>query len=558
MQPKTSLKKLDIKKFRALNDVCIEFGSHLTVICGKNGTSKSSILGIAAQIFSFEKDYSSGEELSFETITGANFKSLPTEHFRFSTRFDVPGSLDVRIELTDGYTGRTETAELELSSRTVRGKPIARPVVRKNSAAKDGNSSRNFTHPVIFLSLKRLQPIATREYKVHSFEYLDAHRDDFIALNNEILNKSSAAVTGTSGALDSAVAFSNNYDQDSVSVGEDNVGQIVLALMSFRKLKEEYADYKGGLLLIDEADAGLFPAAQLQLIDIIEKECTRLNLQVVVTSHSPTLIERTYELSKIYQRKFKTVYLSDTFGPVRAMPDLSWPEIFSDLHVETIALSNERSAPRINTYFEDAEGADFFDKLVARQSFKKILRNLRDVSLGCTNYVQLIKKGVPEFASKSLIVLDADASSAKTHSTVVLLPGALPPDQLIFEFLYNLPADDPIWRNQLHFTRPVFTKVSRAIITALKINGEDTVDIGSLVSQYRSGTSTGKSSARDIFKAFYKNEEFQAFLKIKGAANPWRRWLSENEDLVAAFREEAADKVKKILKDGFGIETPPF
>jgi len=460
--------------------------------------------------------------------------------------------------LTDGYTGRTETAELELSSRTVRGKPIARPVVRKNSAAKDGNSSRNFTHPVIFLSLKRLQPIATREYKVHSFEYLDAHRDDFIALNNEILNKSSAAVTGTSGALDSAVAFSNNYDQDSVSVGEDNVGQIVLALMSFRKLKEEYADYKGGLLLIDEADAGLFPAAQLQLIDIIEKECTRLNLQVVVTSHSPTLIERTYELSKIYQRKFKTVYLSDTFGPVRAMPDLSWPEIFSDLHVETIALSNERSAPRINTYFEDAEGADFFDKLVARQSFKKILRNLRDVSLGCTNYVQLIKKGVPEFASKSLIVLDADASSAKTHSTVVLLPGALPPDQLIFEFLYNLPADDPIWRNQLHFTRPVFTKVSRAIITALKINGEDTVDIGSLVSQYRSGTSTGKSSARDIFKAFYKNEEFQAFLKIKGAANPWRRWLSENEDLVAAFREEAADKVKKILKDGFGIETPPF
>jgi len=558
VQPKTSLKKLDIKKFRALNDVCIEFGSHLTVICGKNGTSKSSILGIAAQIFSFEKDYSSGEELSFETITGANFKSLPTEHFRFSTRFDVPGSLDVRIELTDGYTGRTETAELELSSRTVRGKPIARPVVRKNSAAKDGNSSRNFTHPVIFLSLKRLQPIATREYKVHSFEYLDAHRDDFIALNNEILNKSSAAVTGTSGALDSAVAFSNNYDQDSVSVGEDNVGQIVLALMSFRKLKEEYADYKGGLLLIDEADAGLFPAAQLQLIDIIEKECTRLNLQVVVTSHSPTLIERTYELSKIYQRKFKTVYLSDTFGPVRAMPDLSWPEIFSDLHVETIALSNERSAPRINTYFEDAEGADFFDKLVARQSFKKILRNLRDVSLGCTNYVQLIKKGVPEFASKSLIVLDADASSAKTHSTVVLLPGALPPDQLIFEFLYNLPADDPIWRNQLHFTRPVFTKVSRAIITALKINGEDTVDIGSLVSQYRSGTSTGKSSARDIFKAFYKNEEFQAFLKIKGAANPWRRWLSENEDLVAAFREEAADKVKKILKDGFGIETPPF
>lgn len=54
---KTLLKKLVIKKFRALNNVDIEFGTHVTVICGKNGTSKSSILGIAAQIFSFEKDY---------------------------------------------------------------------------------------------------------------------------------------------------------------------------------------------------------------------------------------------------------------------------------------------------------------------------------------------------------------------------------------------------------------------------------------------------------------------------------------------------------------------
>ena len=54
--PKTQLKKLIIEKFRALNSVELEFGDYITVVCGKNGTSKSSILGIAAQIFSFEKD----------------------------------------------------------------------------------------------------------------------------------------------------------------------------------------------------------------------------------------------------------------------------------------------------------------------------------------------------------------------------------------------------------------------------------------------------------------------------------------------------------------------
>ena len=53
----TKLQKIVIKKFRALSGVEIEFGDYITVICGKNGTAKSSILGIAAQIFSFDKDY---------------------------------------------------------------------------------------------------------------------------------------------------------------------------------------------------------------------------------------------------------------------------------------------------------------------------------------------------------------------------------------------------------------------------------------------------------------------------------------------------------------------
>lgn len=148
---KTQLKKLIIEKFRALNSVEVEFGDHITVVCGKNGTSKSSILGIAAQIFSFEKDYVSDRSLSFQPIAGGTFKSQYSEHFRISDRFDVPGSMKVNIELTDGYIDQAATARLELMKR---GK-APRPVVRNNSAAV-GNTSRNFTHPVIFLSLKRL------------------------------------------------------------------------------------------------------------------------------------------------------------------------------------------------------------------------------------------------------------------------------------------------------------------------------------------------------------------------------------------------------------------
>lgn len=548
---KTQLKKLNIKKFRALNGVGIEFGTHVTVICGKNGTSKSSILGIAAQIFSFEKDYAKEQLLNYQTISGAEFKSKYSEHFRLSDQFDVPGSMEVDVELFDGFTNKAATAELGLSKR---GK-ISRPVVRKNSTATEGNDSRNFTHPVIFLSLKRLYPIANRDYKKSGFEYLDDHKRKFINLTNELLNRTSSAATSTTGMIHSAVAHGDNYDQDSVSAGEDNAGQIMLALMSFRKLQEEYLDYKGGLLLIDEADAGLFPAAQIKLVEILNRECNELSLQVVMTSHSPTLIEYTFEQSQKYQKRFKTVYLSDTYGSVQALHDKSWPEIEADLHTKTISINTNVSLPYLNVYFEDKEGCDLFNSAMYRHPAKKFLR-LLDVSLSCSNYIDLVKRKIPEFSTKSIVCLDADVdySTVKKLHSIVLLPGTLPPDQLIFEYLYNLPADHPIWRNPQQFTRSVLTRIASPLISRLSIP-DGTIDLKKLVIADRSANAGEKDKLRDLFKNFYKNSEFQAFLAQKKAENnPWRCWARDNKSQCDAFISRFVNQLSKTMSNGHHVD----
>ena len=548
---KTQIKKLNIKKFRALNDVGIEFGTHVTVICGKNGTSKSSILGITAQIFSFEKDYAKEQLLNYQTISGAEFKSKYSEHFRLSDQFDVPGSMEVDVELFDGFTNKAATAELGLSKR---GK-ISRPVVRKNSTATEGNDSRNFTHPVIFLSLKRLYPIANRDYKKSGFEYLDAHKKKFINLTNELLNRTSSAATSTTGMIHSAVAHGDNYDQDSVSAGEDNAGQIMLALMSFRKLQEECPDYKGGLLLIDEADAGLFPAAQIKLVEIFNRECNELSLQVVMTSHSPTLIEYTFEQSQKYQKRFKTVYLSDTYGSVQALHDKSWPEIEADLHTKTIPINADVSLPCLNVYFEDKEACDLFNSAMYRHPAKKFLR-LLDVSLSCTGYIDLVKRKIPEFSIKSIVCLDADVdiSTVKNLHSIVLLPGTLPPDQLIFEYLYNLAADHPIWKNTQQFTRSVLTRIASPLISRLSIpNG--TIDLKTLVIADRSANAGEKDKLRDLFKNFYKNSEFQAFLGQKKAENnPWRCWARDNKSQCDDFISRFVNQLSKTMSDGHHVD----
>ncbi|MEY4591147.1 MAG: hypothetical protein RIR18_42 [Pseudomonadota bacterium] len=551
---KTKLKKLVIEKFRALNNVEVEFGDHITVVCGKNGTSKSSILGIAAQIFSFEKDYVKGAELSFSEIAGGDFKSRYSEHFRISDKFDVPGSMTVNIELHDGYTDQDATATLQLDKR---GK-LPRPVVRKNSTAPTSDlASRNFTHPVIFLSLKRLYPIAARRYEISDFEYLNKHKQEFIGLTNALLNRNSSHATGTNGTISSAVAHGENYDHESVSAGEDNAGQIILALMSFRKLKAEYPDYKGGLLLIDEADAGLFPTAQVNLLKMLDRECKNLNLQVVMTSHSPVLIEYAFEQSQQFRRKFKTIYLSKTYGDVRVMQDCSWPRISADINTKTISVSTETSLPRINVYFEDKEAADFYDALMIRQPLKRFTSPMREVTLGCSNYVNLLQCKVPEFTKYSVICLDSDAArhvEGKKFKTVVLLPGTLPPDQLIFEYLFNLPANDEYWKNDLQFDRDVFTNSAAEVILELGISG-DKVDVEQKVAAYRKASGDNKDKAREIFKRFYKDANFQQLVSSgEKPHNPWRNWIKSNPAACNEFLEKFRAALHGVMNNGYAVD----
>lgn len=62
-------------------------------------------------------------------------------------------------------------------------------------------------------------------------------------------------------------------------------------------LKEKYPDdYKGGILAIDELDATMYPASQKELLAVLRKYSSRLNLQVFFTTHSLSLLESVDDL----------------------------------------------------------------------------------------------------------------------------------------------------------------------------------------------------------------------------------------------------------------------
>jgi len=564
----TKLRSLNVKSFRGLKDVDINFGERVTVICGKNGTSKSTILGIIAQIFSFTKDYSMDPPdslVEYRTLTNDAFKSQFSDHFRFSSKYDLPGTMDVHIKLYDGaFDKELNNLKLGLVNSSYHSKP--RPVVRGNDALGAGNNSRNVTHPVIYLSLQRLLPITLRpEYGERDVAYVIGHKDEIMAMNRRLLIKNTGTtVTATTGTIDSLVVHGDNYDHESVSVGEDNVGQIIQAIFSFKRLKEDFPNYHGGILLIDEADAGLFPAAQVELINVFKKIARDYNLQIVMTSHSPILIEEVYKLSQVAEKDYSTIYLTDTFGPIQSKTNLSWPEINADLMVDTIQVDPEASFPKVNVYFEDNEAYLFFKQLVTERYINKILNPLKNINISCSTMLDLMARRIPEFVTKSIIVLDGDVSKdkspnakkAKDEKSLCLLPSTLPPDQLLFEFLYNLEPADEYWVKNKGFTKAVFLKVSSDIIDKLKL-GSAPISLEKEIVKFMKGKNeeSVKGELRKLFKKFAQNEKINDCLTGPVRKNPFRYLLSRNPELKAEFLENFEKCLIHALLNGYGVES---
>ena len=432
-----------------------------------------------------------------------------------------------------------------------------RTVVRNNlPTVTSPNTSRNVTHPLIYLSLKRLIPIADRnDDKVYDSKYLKANQAEFISCCNEIIGKDKGAqITSTKGTIDSSVVHGQDYDHESVSSGEDNVGQIVQALFSFKKLKEEYNNYRGGILIIDELDAGLFPFAQDRIVDILIKFSNKYNIQTIISSHSPTIIEKIFDKSErekgSRENNFKSIFLTDNHGKLQVRNDYNWSDIYSDLHIKTKKVSDDISLPMTNIYFEDKEAVDFFNRLVTSRKIRKIINPLKDVSMGCKDYLKLVKHKVPEFSENSIIVLDADVVvDSKENKSIILLPGTQPPDRLIFNFLYNLPKEDGFWKNNIGYNKTNFiaNRFTQDIIRRLNLNNYPeghVFDFDAIIKAELDDKQT--SSIRSVFKGFYNDDDFQKLFKtIKN--NPIEYFLKSNPQIRSDFEKLFIDKIKNIL-----------
>lgn len=513
MNSRILAKKLYIEKFRKLNEETINIGKNITLISGYNGVGKSNILSLIAS--------GSGKKIN-KQLVDSNFQP---EFYDFFYIDKSELSQGYNSFLYYGYEDQSENEgfvkRLSLKDDTKSGRPVRiiprlhnrnTPKETIESLIKPIRDEYNVSQdsrvpiPTIFLSLSRLYPIGETDiesnklYAHNSFnkkeantkyaewynciipKSIDPTSSDVYEFQKKTINKSSTYMD------------LKNTTIKTQSIGQDNIGNIISALIDFYLLSLE-DDYSGGILCIDEIDVSLHPNIQINMIELLDKLSKELKLQIILSTHSLVLIKEIIKLkSKGSEGDYSLIYLKNYSNPI-VTSHITYEALKADLYRDYSGLS-----PKIKIYYEDDSTEKIFNLLLDsyncllnevkfnREPFyenltsvasltdkekeeltAKILKyekineignhlNHIEINLGCDNLLQLNNKD--KYFNSVLIVLDGDArlnpdkrpiiskylndptsltnfNTKKVKCNVVFLPNYFAPESYLYNIIQN-------------------------------------------------------------------------------------------------------------------------
>lgn len=439
------IKHAYIEKFRSLSNVEFDLGSKITAIVGYNGTMKTTILGILSQTFTIGSEHAMAGE---KTIDGYNFYSQFSEKFKLTDK-DLPGEHKWRLEFYDGvYKDNSFEAQSILRDKTSNQ-------IRFWSTEGKGKGVGYPQIPVYYISLKRVTPLG-EENKVSLVSELNDEEKAFLDKEYKnifsITRKSQLSIDSVvTSKKHTAAIYPSEYDALTISAGQDNIGKILLAVLSFKRLKDRFPnDYKGGILLIDEIESTLHPASQRMLINRIYKYARDFNIQFIFTTHSPTVIKSTF-FDKYNTKDSQMLYLKKVGDKVKGYNNPDVNGVIAELSGEVV--KKGKKAKKIDIFCEDVVARAILKIFLAtyKNSYK-----ISSCSLGAEEYLELLRVKLKSM-TESVIVLDGDKNNKAFNQrltkipaqNVAFLPSNYCPEKMFYTFLFNLSDDDDFWDNSI-------------------------------------------------------------------------------------------------------------
>lgn len=434
------LKRMKIENFRKFSNISFEFGKKITVISGINGIGKSSLLALIASVSGTNSKRLNG--LKFHPEFTDLFKISPSEdyeNYRLFIEFDKKmGEASEPYYLTKRISFRNDNE----SGRGIRVLPRTyipldnekrRNKITVGKAVKDaGTSSKRVQIPTEYVSLSRLIPLGESGSQVHEVRSSNkiikkGYTDFFSKCYNSVLEDSISKNASPVFITKKAGIGSNKHlaldikstTSDTLSVGQDNLESLVASFTDFYALKKEQGTkYHGGILCVDEIDASLHPSAVKDLWVLLRNLVDDLDLQIIVTTHSLTILKEICKLQSENKEDYKLIYFKDTEVP-RLSSVNDYDTLKADMFDNVFG-----SRPKVKVYCEDVHTKTIFNLLCS--CIKTLSNNdgldnyleVIDVSLGKELLKQLPDKD--DYFKSILIVLDGDSKLKKFDSDEAL------------------------------------------------------------------------------------------------------------------------------------------
>lgn len=452
------VKRLNINRYKKLNDIDIEFNSGVNAISGTNGTCKTTLLHMISNAYKAvsktDHQFSNPEALRMITSLNAQVNTKIEKLAKGDKQYNNPapgykeGSL-FEVEYLDG-----SRLSFRRHNSSVNNRYAIKPYYKK------GSHDRLPAKPVLYLGLARLIPWG--EYQDDS-----ALKNSPFKLSKDIQSELSDLYAQITGIHANSFQAQNlrdikkrqefrtevdGVDSNTVSSGEENVLILLTALLS---LKHYYESLDEGsrsesvcsLLLVDELDATLHPSFQYALLQLLIDYSRKFHIQIVFTTHSVFL------LRQMFKEKLNVIYLYDGAGVVSKMdnPDIEKIEMY--LTNKTRAdLFSEKKIP---VFTEDEEARCLIRLLISHLSsiafgFNHLNSHIHlidgnlggDVITSLFNDIQLRQSAIASFA-----ILDGDKSSNLSNNIIALPGNGLSPEWLVFDYAIKIATegDNPFW-----------------------------------------------------------------------------------------------------------------
>ena len=408
------LDEIRLDKIRGIEHLAIPFDYPVCVIAGGNATGKSTVLFAAACAY---------------RVTSAGPRDFVPSSLFPTHRSKIGGRQDEQSDITLEY--EYSTPEGRMSMRWRRGKSWNRSFFGRKGGRQPQRliylrTLSNLANPSEVRSILRMSHTKTslQEMPLNAAQIDFAQQIIMLPFQYKEVVKLSDASHKDKDLLFAVQENGTEYSELNMSAGERAV----------LRLSQSIAQMKEALILIDEVEAGLHPLVQQLLMLHLQRLALRNDLQIIVTSHSPAVIDSVPQEARIFLERSQD-------GKVRRSPP------YKDIIQNALY---GRSNHVLNVLCEDEAAENILHGV-----FEKILPSARitpqSIHVGRNTGAQEFPSHVAAFRKFGLLdnfvfILDGDQRSGEVEQKITVqaggqqphiayLPGNCPPEQWIWECL---------------------------------------------------------------------------------------------------------------------------